>query len=227
MVTAGSCAKKGFDSAGGDDSRLKSAAPKSSGHSWSSCDFRRRRSTRYLGLFLFTLVLTLPLLDPRPSFAESGFALLGTDPTGDGSFGLDLTYLELARVDDHLELRIGFEEMVPVWGGYPRVSGVEWAFKVKGRTTFVALARVKEREPDFLLFEVFEDYPNRHLMNLKGTYDPDNDYVSMLIPLEAIRARKGTLIQGVAGESVDAHARIGPAVLYPDRMTTTRYFRVP
>ncbi|MFN2588552.1 MAG: hypothetical protein ABR613_10610 [Actinomycetota bacterium] len=160
--------------------------------------------------------------------AKGGLKTLGTDPSGDGHPGLDVTYLKVGRNADALEIRIGLE-MLPQLGGYPDLPGIEWIFDVKGRT-FVAEAVKTVGGADFYLFELGDDGSFRQLASPTGTYEAGDGYTSILVPLKDIGARKGTVIRGTAGlpnGDVDAHVHVGPRTHYPDGMETDKPFVVP
>jgi hypothetical protein len=159
--------------------------------------------------------------------AKSGLQTLGTDPSGDGVAGLDVTYLKVGRTGADLEIRIGLE-MLPQLAGYPDLPGIEWTFDANGRT-FVAEAVKTTDGSDFYLFELAEDGSFHQLGNPTGTYDAASGYASILVPLADIGARKGTVIKGTDGlenGDVDAHVHVGPVTQYPDGMETDKTYVV-
>lgn len=160
--------------------------------------------------------------------AKGGLKTLGTDPSGDGVTGLDVTYLKVGRNADALEIRIGLE-MVPQLAGYPDLPGIEWVFDVKDRT-FVAEAVKTRAGADFYLFELADDGSFRQLTSPTGTYEGADGYTSILVPLKDIGATKGTVIKGTDGlenGDVDAHVHVGPLTHYPDGMETDKAYVVP
>ncbi len=168
-----------------------------------------------------------------PSSADPAMKELGTDPANDAPPALDLTYLQVGKsevlVDGKarpaLEIHIGVFGMLPVVGGYESLPGIQWSFDVKGRT-FVAEAYISAAQPNFVLFELTGD-TFRDLGELAGTYDWQDGYISMLVPLKTIKAKKGTLISG-HGDDNDADAHVhGVGTYYADYLTTTEDFVVP
>ncbi len=160
--------------------------------------------------------------------AKGGLKTLGTDPSGDGLPGLDVTYLQVGRNGADLEVRIGLA-MVPQLAGYPDLPGIEWVFDVKGRT-FVAEAVKTRAGADFYLFELADDGSFQQLAQPEGTYEGSDGYTSIFVPLKIIGARKGTVIKGtngLANGDVDAHVHVGPLTHYPDGMETDKGYVVP
>jgi hypothetical protein len=163
-----------------------------------------------------------------PAGAGSRLKTLGTDPQGDGPPALDLTYLKVGRSGGSLEVRIGISGMLPQTGGYPTLPGIEWIFDV-GSRTFIAEAVAGTSQPRFYLFEVKEG-AYEQLESPKGTYDPDNGYVSILVGLKQIGASSGTKISGTGPkgtEDVDAHVHVGPQTHYADAMASTKDYVIP
>ena len=164
-----------------------------------------------------------------PAYAgKGGLKTLGTDPSGDGLPGLDVTYLQVGRNGADLEVRIGLA-MLPQLAGFPDLPGIEWVFDVKGRT-FVAEAVKTANGADFYLFELADDGSFQQLAQPEGTYEGSDGYTSILVPLKTIGARRGTLIKGTDGlenGDVDAHVHVGPQTYYPDGMETDKGYVVP
>ncbi|HWL65348.1 MAG TPA: hypothetical protein VNP73_05175, partial [Actinomycetota bacterium] len=118
--------------------------------------------------------------------------------------------------------------MTPVMGGYPALPGIEWTFDV-GPRTFVAEAVADTSGPAFYLFEL-KGGSFVQLATPSGTYNPDDGYASILVPLSEIGARRASVISGVGKkgtEDVDAHVHLGATTHYPDRMATTKDIVVP
>lgn len=173
------------------------------------------------------LMIALPIASAGAEPAER-MVRLGTDPAGDGLPALDVTYLDVGRSGKTLEIRIGIDKMLPVVGGYPAAPGIEWVFDVKGRR-FIAEAVADTREPDFYLFELKGDAFTQ-LPSPEGTYNPDDGYASVLVPLKAIGAKSGVRISGADGlehGDVDAHVHAGPQTYYPDGMQTKKDYVIP
>lgn len=177
---------------------------------------------------LVVLLLSALVALAVPAQAQGNLKTLGTDPSGDGVPGLDVTYLKVGRAGSDLEIRIGLE-MLPQAGGYPDLPGIEWVFDVKGRT-FVAEAVKTAGGSDYYLFELADDGSFRQLDSPTGTYEAADGYASILVPLADIGARKGTVIKGTDGlenGDVDAHVHVGTLTHYPDGMETDKTFVVP
>jgi hypothetical protein len=163
-----------------------------------------------------------------PATARGGLKTLGTDPSGDGLPGLDVTYLKVGRAGADLEIRIGLE-MLPQLAGYPDLPGIEWVFDVGGRT-FVAEAVKTAGGSDYYLFELAPDGSFHQLDAPRGTYEAADGYTSILVPLADIGGRKGSVVKGTDGlehGDVDAHVHVGPVTHYPDGMETDKSFVVP
>ncbi|HEX2057323.1 MAG TPA: hypothetical protein VHI71_03045 [Actinomycetota bacterium] len=178
--------------------------------------------------------------------AKGGLKTLGTDPSGDGWPGLDVTYLQVGRKGADLEVRIGLA-MLPQLGGYPDLPGIEWVFTVQPpmppcppgkyciqamplRRTFVAEAVKTVNGSAFYLFEVKPDGSFEQIGQPQGTYAAADGYTSILVPLKAIGARKGAEIKGADGlehGDVDAHVHVGPQTHYPDGMETNKSYVLP
>lgn len=188
---------------------------------------------RKIALAFISSLLLAGLAVPSP--AGGKFTRLGTDPAGDAPPALDITFLDVGRNKDNLEIRIGIDGMLPVFGGYPEGPGIEWIFTT-GKRSFIAEV-VASRNPRFFFFELFED-SYEQLQGMTGSYDPSDGFIRMLVPLDLIGARKGTVIAGYKapldmtqkgkGDDVDAHMHTAPGQTeYFDRMTTTKHYRLP
>jgi hypothetical protein len=163
-----------------------------------------------------------------PAGAGPKLKTLGTDPAGDAAPALDITYLQVGRTGDDLEIRIGISGMLPQTGGYPELPGIEWIFDV-GSRTFIAEAVAGTSSPAFYLFEMKDDSFTQ-LESPTGTYDHANGYASILVPLETIGASKGSRISGTGPKGtndVDAHVHLGPQTYYADEMASTKDYVVP
>ncbi|HVF52279.1 MAG TPA: hypothetical protein VNC78_01600 [Actinomycetota bacterium] len=185
-------------------------------------------------LLLIVLVLLVSAISAVPSVAAPKPVRLGTDPAGDGPPALDLTFLDVMRAGDALEIRIGIDSMLPVIGGYPDAPGIEWIFSA-GKRSFIAEGVASVPDPAFYFFELKGD-GYEQLEGVTGTYDPDEGFIRILVPLKMIGAKKGTLITGVhepidflgKGEGLDVDAHVHHATTtYTDYLTTTESFIVP
>lgn len=157
--------------------------------------------------------------------AETKMKRLGEDPALDGPPALDLTYVDVGRNGDDLEIRLGISGMTPVIGGYPQAPGIEWQFKV-GNRRFLAEAYIGTTSGNYLLFEVVDDVFEQ-IGTIEGTYTWTDGYISMLVPLEDIGAKAGTKIKGAGENDADAHVHTGLNTVYTDYLTTTKAFKIP
>jgi hypothetical protein len=159
-----------------------------------------------------------------PASAAPAIKTLGEDPANDAPPALDLTYLQAGAIGKNLEIRIGIANMLPVIGGYPQAPGIEWIFKA-GKRSFLAEAYVDNTEGAYLLYEIKGD-TFEEMGNIEGTYDPADGYLSLLVPLKLIGAKKGTKIAGAGENDVDAHIHHA-GTTYTDYITTTKAITVP
>jgi hypothetical protein len=159
-----------------------------------------------------------------PASAAPAIKTLGEDPANDAPPALDLTYLQAGTSGKNLEIRIGIANMLPGIGGYPQAPGIEWSFK-SGARTFLAEAYVDNTEGAFLLYEIKGD-TFEEMGNIEGTYDQADGYISMLVPLKKIGAKKGTKLAGSGENDVDAHVHHA-GTTYTDYITTTKAITVP
>lgn len=176
---------------------------------------------------LLLLAAALVVGTVTPSGAGGKLTRLGTDPDGDGYPSLDVTYLDVGRNGTDLEIRIGISNILPVIRSIPDLPGVQWAFEVRDRT-FIAEG-APGRNPRFFLFELTDDGYTQ-LEPPEGTYEAEDGFLKLLVPLKTIGAKKGTVISGVGPkgtEDVDAHIHAIPGNdLYPDKMATTKDYVV-
>ena len=159
-----------------------------------------------------------------PASAAPAVKTLGEDPANDAPPALDLTYLQAGAIGKNLEIRIGIANMLPGIGGYPQAPGIEWSFR-SGSRTFLAEAYVDNTEGAFLLYEIKGD-TFEEMGSISGTYDQADGFISMLVPLKKIGAKKGTKIAGAGENDVDAHVHHA-GTTYTDYITTTKGITVP
>lgn len=177
--------------------------------------------------------------------AKGGLKTLGTDPSGDGLPGLDVTNLQVGQTGKNLEVRIGLE-MLPQAAGYPDLPGIEWVFDVQPAParcprnafcldvvepprTFVAEAVKTADGSAYYLFELKDDGSFEQISQPEGTYEAADGYASILVPLKDIGATKGATIKGTDGlehGDVDAHVHVGTVTHYPDGMETDKTYTV-
>ena len=171
------------------------------------------------------LAVTAAFAIVLPASAAPKMKTLGEDAATDAPPALDLTYLQAGVTGKNLEIRIGIANMLPGIGGYPELPGIEWLFKA-GSRTFLAEAYVTDGSGAYLLYEV-KDGTYEEMGNIEGTYDQADGYLSILVPLKQIGARRGTKIAGGGENDVDAHVHYGAGTHYTDYITTTKGFVVP
>jgi hypothetical protein len=177
-------------------------------------------------VLVIALAAVLALTVIGPSGAATRFTRLGSDPANDSPPSLDLTFLDVGQAGDALEIHIGLANILPGVRSLPEAPGIEWVFDVRGHT-FVAEG-VPGTEPRFYLFEDQNGSFNQ-LAVLEGTYEAADGFIRMLVPLETIGAKRGTVISGTGSrgtEDVDAHVHHPGGAQYPDKMATTRDFIV-
>src|SRR3712207_4443733 len=133
------------------------------------------------------LAATLALTVVAPSGAATKMTRLGEDAANDAPPSLDLTFLDVGRSGDNLEIHIGLANILPGIRSVPEAPGIEWTFDVRGRT-FVAEG-VPGTEPVFYLFEIVNDSFNQVAV-LEGTYESADGFIRMLVPLETIKAKR-------------------------------------
>ena len=173
------------------------------------------------------LILALPAAGATAEPADR-LVRLGTDPAGDGTPALDVTFLDVGLDGKNLEVRIGIDKMLPIIGGYPGAPGIQWTFDVKGRR-FAAEVVAGAPEPEFYLFEI-KGETFTQLPSPEGTYNWQDGYASVLVPLKAIGAKSGVKISGADGleqGDVDAHVHLLVADHYPDGMQTKKDYVIP
>lgn len=183
---------------------------------------------------LIALTIVMALAPLAPSGAAAKVVRLGTDPAGDGPPALDVTFLDVTRTGDDLEIRIGIDTMLPAIGGYPEGPGLEWIFKV-GKRVFIAEAVAAYPTPKFFFFEL-KDGSFQQLESPTGTYASEDGFARMLVPLTLIGAKTGTKIGGYRdplaeidktnGTDVDSHIHTD-GTQYLDDMKTTKSYVVP
>jgi hypothetical protein len=167
-----------------------------------------------------------------PAGGAPAFKTLGTDAELDAAPSFDLTELAVRKAGKDLEIKIGLSGMTPPWGSaIPTLPGVEWLFNVKGKTYLAEAYTDPVEGPGFLLFKIDGDAFTQVAI-LKGTYDWQDGFVSIRVPLNKIKARPGTVISGAGKkglggtDDVDFHIHHA-GTTYADYLSTTRDFRVP
>ena len=182
------------------------------------------RKTRTI---LVAALTVAALAGAAPGQAGGKITRLGTDDELDAPPSVDLTYLEVGQSGKNLEIRIGLSGILPELRA-PAGAGIEWTFDVDGKT-FVA-----EGHPDYAAGPAYTLFESRNgvftqITSLKGSWEPDDGYLRMLVPLTKIGARRGTLISGTGPkgtEDVDIHQHAGPQSPVVDSFATTKDFRV-
>ena len=177
--------------------------------------------------FISLLVAGLVMFGVAPASSAPALKVLGTDPELDAAPSYDLTTLSVRKAAKDLEIHIGINGMTPPWGvAIPYLSAVEWTFDVKGRTFIAEAYSDPTSEPGYLLFEKKDDAFTQ-LMDLTGTHNWEDGFVSIKVPLKKIGARSGTRISG-SGNADDVDYHIHHAGTdYFDYLTTKKDFVVP
>ena len=177
---------------------------------------------------LLASALLLALI-AAPSGAATSMVRLGEDAAGDSENpSLDVTYLEVGNTSTALEIHIGMANILPGVRAVPvELPGVEWIFDVNGRT-FLAEG-VPGTTPSFYLFEIDKDGAATQMAAPEGTYEAEDGFIRILVPLKDIGAKRGSVISGTGPkgtEDVDAHIHYPGMTTYPDYMATTKDYRV-
>lgn len=176
--------------------------------------------------FVVTTVFAAAALSTQAVAAEPKLKQIGIDAAFDAAPAVDLTYLKVGRVGDKLEIRFGLNGMVPVQGSYPK-AGIEWAFKSAGRT-FVAEGHPDAGAQFFTLFEV-QGGALSQVAILEGSFESEQGYMVLWVPLNEIGASTGTRIGGApldGSNDVDIHQHAGPVSPAMDAMATTQAYVV-
>lgn len=151
-------------------------------------------------------------------------AVLGTDPSLDAPPGSDLTQLAVTNHGTDLHIQFTFANSIPVAGTYGPLTGIQWAFKVKGKT-FVAEAYPNGASFSYVLFQITGD-TFKQIETLEGEFDTIGGILDIFVPLKTIGARRGTTIAGAGKHDVDVHIHGLVTTYYADQMTTTRGYVV-
>ena len=188
-----------------------------------------------------TLALCLVAVSLGVAVAGSNPKRLGTDPAGDSAPAIDITYLDFdsgAMLTENgpvkaLDIRIGVDGMLPTYGSIPEVPAFEWIFTT-GKRMFIAEAVASHPEHLFFLFELKGD-TYEQLIGATGKFDVEGGFIQIVVPLETIGAKRGTVVSGVKeplevignnGADVDVHIHAGSETIWVDEMTTAKSFVV-
>ncbi len=164
------------------------------------------------------------VVSAAPAGAGGGMKVLGTDPSLDAPPGSDLTKLAVASHGSDLHIQLMLANSIPVAGTYGPLTGIQWAFKVKGKT-FVAEAYPSGASFRYVLFRITGD-TFEQVATLEGDFDTIAGVLDMFVPLETIGAKTGTKITGAGKNDVDVHVHGVVTTYYADQMTTKRAFVV-
>lgn len=171
-----------------------------------------------------TIALSGLLVGASPAGA-AGMTVLGTDPSLDAPPGSDLTQLAVTAHGPDLHIQFTFANSIPVAGTYGPPAGIQWAFKVRGKT-YVAEAYPSGRTFLYVLFEI-KGNSFEQVATLEGAFDTIGGILDIFVPLKTIGAKSGTKIAGAYKNDADVHIHGVATTLYPDQMTTTKGFKVP
>ena len=172
---------------------------------------------------IVAIALSGLLVAPAPAGADVPLTVLGTDPSLDAPPGSDLTALAAGVHGSDLHIQFTFANSIPVAGTYGPPAGLEWLFKVRGKTY---LAEAFPETPNatefsFVLFEINGD-AFKQVALLEGEWDTIGGVVDIFVPLKTIGAKKGTSITGAGKDDVDLHVHGLVTTLYTDTLTTTK-----
>jgi hypothetical protein len=159
-----------------------------------------------------------------PAGAAPGLTVLGTDPALDAAPGSDLTQLAAATHGSDLHIQFTFANALPVIGTYGDPTGIQWAFKSRGKT-YVAEGYPVGTSFGYTLFEITGG-TFKQIADLEGNFDTAAGVMDIYVPLKTIGAKKGSKITGAGENDVDVHVHAGPATHYADQMTTEKGFVV-
>ena len=155
-----------------------------------------------------------------PAGAAPGLTVLGTDPSLDAAPGSDLTQLAATTHGSDLHIQFTFANSIPVAGTYGPLTGIQWAFKSRGKT-YVAEAYPDGASFGYVLFEINGD-AFKQIETLEGDFDTVAGLLDIYVPLKTIGAKKGSKITGAGENDVDVHVHAGVTTHYADQMTTTK-----
>ena len=160
------------------------------------------------------------LVSSAPAGAAGGMTVLGTDPSLDAAPGSDLTQLAVTGHGSDLHIQFTFANSIPVAGTYGPLTGIQWAFDVRG-TTYVAEAYPDGASFGYVLFQIDGD-TFKQVATLEGEFDTVGGILDIFVPLKTIGAKKGTKIAGAGENDVDVHVHALLTDHYADQMTTTK-----
>ena len=164
-------------------------------------------------------------LSAVPAGASPGMTVLGTDPSLDAPPGGDLTQLAVTSHGTDLHIQFTFANSIPVAGTYGSPTGIQWAFKVNGKT-FVAEAYPNDDTTfSYVLFQITGDTATQ-LETLSGEFDTIGGILDVFVPLKTIGAKKGTKIVGAGENDADVHIHGLVTTQNADQLTTTKGYVV-
>ena len=169
---------------------------------------------------IVAIALSGLLVAPAPAGADVPLTVLGTDPSLDAPPGSDLTGLAAGVHGSDLHIQFTFANSIPVAGTYGPPAGLEWLFKVRGKT-YLAEAYPDYPNFGFVLFEINGD-AFKQVATLEGEWDTIGGVVDIFVPLKTIGAKKGTAITGAGENDVDLHVHGVVTTQYTDTLTTTK-----
>ena len=173
---------------------------------------------------IFVTMIAGALIASAAPAGANGMTVLGTDPSLDAAPGSDLTQLAVTAHGPDLHVQFTFANSIPVAGTYGPPTGIQWAFKVKGKT-FVAEAYPDGASFGYVLFEINGDTFTQ-VATLEGAFDTVGGILDIFVPLKTIGAKKGTKIAGAGENDVDVHVHAGVTDHKADQLTTTKGFVV-
>jgi len=188
---------------------------------------------------LFLVGVLLGLLVPSNTSAASSYKTLGTDQSGETAPFVDLTALKVRRAGASLEVRIEFVDLPPV-----SVDGTTagWYFTRDSGSKRFLCCHVEVLfgvQPQYRMTYGWDECPNcTKEKSLEGTYNAEEEAVSIFVPLRLASLQANDLISGCGrsndelpwrrcGSRDDFSAHGSIPVFGSDTLITTRVYKIP
>ncbi|MDQ3963298.1 MAG: hypothetical protein M3277_05200 [Actinomycetota bacterium] len=191
-------------------------------------------SARRLGLRLSAAVTVLALISSVstlavPAAAKGPTKMLGRDAKGDAPGGLDLRWLAVGRFRHDLGVMLGLQD-INAAARLHTVAHAAWSFAVDKRTFLLEMRNMAGRPQ----FDLYERTPAGYILvatGLEGAYDTLNGFIGVLVPMDLVGAKTGSVVSGADDDATkeDARTRLGVADITVsfDGLDTTRSFVLP
>ena len=187
---------------------------------------RRHPIPRSVAVALVTASLLLPW---HPAAAKGPIKVLGRDVKGDAPAGLDLTWLSVGRFRKDLGVMVGLHD-INAAARFHNVAHTAWSFAVDDRTFLIEMRFVAVR-PQFDLYERTDDGYVPVATGLKGHWDTLNGFIGVLVPMDLVGAKTGSVVSGADDDLTDEDARTrlgsGDMSVAFDGLDTTKRFVIP